>query len=144
MERKIELLTVSPLRAANITAAVLFVTYAVCALLFVPFMFIFILIGLSQGGGEPAVAILLPLIMVLFYPIAGAVFGWILGGLAALVYNWVRKLTGGFVFEIRDVPPEPAGSRVEAGHATAAPTAAGGGAPPTGVTSNRPSSGQEP
>jgi hypothetical protein len=91
---RLELKRIDPLRAANVVALVEGLLLAAFALIFLPFFLLAMLIAPSEGLG--AVWILLMLVL---YPVMGVVFGWISGLLGAAIYNFVIRLSGGFLLE---------------------------------------------
>ena len=113
--RAFEVRRFSPLRCANVLAVVLAAFYAVLAIIMFP-----IFVGISaiiprlpSGSGaarHPPAEVFptwLPLVLVVFYPVIGAVFGWISGGLGALIYNFVVPYTGGIEMQIEEAAASP-------------------------------------
>ena len=94
---KKQLTYITPLRAG----IVLGVLYGILSLLVVPFVLLAAVLGSKTGVPAPAVfgvglAILLPVLY--------AAAGFIGGIIAAALYNLIAKWTGGFEFEVRDLP----------------------------------------
>ena len=95
---KKQLTHIAPLRAG----IVLGILYGILSLIIVPFILLAAVFGSKAGTATPAIfgvgfAIVLPVIY--------AVGGFIGGIIAAAIYNLIAKWTGGFEFEVRDVPP---------------------------------------
>lgn len=90
-----ELTSIDPLRAGIISA----VLYAAISLIAMPFLLIAALFSRSGGPG----AVIGVLVLILLMPVMYGVFGFIAGVLSAVIYNLVVKLTGGLIFEVRDV-----------------------------------------
>jgi len=112
--RAFEIRRFSPLRCANVVAVVLAALYGALAVLMAP-----ILIGVSaivsnlpatpgagRHPGPPGFPTWVPLVFVVLYPVMGAVFGWIGGGLGALAYNFVVQYTGGIEVELDETVTE--------------------------------------
>ena len=105
-----ELRRVGALRAANIAGIVTFALYSAITILMAPFFLIILGLGGaagagSVGAGETVFGMFFMGIALVVYPILGAVFGWIGGGLSALVYNFVVRWTGGLELEFEDPTP---------------------------------------
>jgi hypothetical protein len=63
------------------------------------------MIFLTPSGPQPEAA---PpksffVFMVVFYPILGAVMGWVTGQLGSRTYNWVARKYGGLLVEVSPV-----------------------------------------
>src|SRR5688572_24402981 len=99
MRRTFELKRIGAFRAANILAVVSFVVYGIVALVMVP-LFLLLAVLMPQAEDMPPTWLfaLLPIV----YPVMGAVFGWIGGGLAALAYNLVVRWTGGLEVDVEE------------------------------------------
>ena len=116
--RAFELRRVSPLRCANVVAAVSFCVYGVLAIIFGS-LFAGVLAILQRIAPMPAgsprspISVLppawLPVVFAIFYPVVGGVAGWIFGGLGAFTYNLVTRFTGGIEVQMDDaaLPPSP-------------------------------------
>lgn len=94
---KKQLTYITPLRAG----IVLGVLYGILSLIVVPFVLLAAVLGSKTGVPTPAIfgaglAILLPVLY--------AAAGFIGGVIAAALYNLIAKWTGGFEFEVRDLP----------------------------------------
>lgn len=102
---KYEMRRVDPLRAANLGGVVYGIVMAIFALLFLPFMLLFAVIGhLSEGAGP---ALWMPLLLVI-YPIIGAIMGWVSGLITAAIYNLAVGWIGGLRVELVEEPAGPA------------------------------------
>src|ERR1039457_1804519 len=94
---KKQLTYITPLRAG----IVLGVLYGFLSLLVVPFVLLAAALGSKTGVSTTAIfgvglAILLPVLY--------AAAGFIGGVIGAALYNLIAKWTGGFEFEVRDLP----------------------------------------
>ena len=97
MITRFEIRRIAPLRAANITGVLLFCLYGPLAS---PMGLLVSVAGAAGAAeGEEGAAIFMG-VYVCAYPIAGAVFGWIFGGLGALLYNYIVRFTGGHQLEM--------------------------------------------
>jgi hypothetical protein len=93
--RRSELKYVAPLRAGVVIGAL----YGILALIFVPFVFLALMVGIKTGSPAPLVGGVFVLVLPLIYGVLGFVCGFI----AAAIYNAIAKVIGGFVFEVREV-----------------------------------------
>ncbi len=101
---KKELSRIAPLRAGVVTG----VLYGIMSLIFVPFLLIAALFTShrSAAAGPPsALPAFFGLTFVVLMPVFYAIMGFIVGVLAAAVYNLVARWTGGLQFEVRDLDP---------------------------------------
>ncbi len=97
---KKQLTYVAPLRAGIVLAAL----YGILSLIFAPLFLLAALVASKQGGTAPAIfgvgfAVMMPLLY--------AAAGFLVGLIAAALYNLIAKWTGGFEFEVRDVALVP-------------------------------------
>jgi hypothetical protein len=88
------------MRVANVMGVVGFVVYGVLAAIMLPIFLVVAFVAKATPDGPPP---WLFVVMLIVYPILGAIFGWIFGGLSALVYNLVTRWTGGIEFSAREV-----------------------------------------
>ena len=95
---KKQLTYIAPLRAG----IVLGVLYGILSLIVVPF----VLLAAVLGGktGVPVPAIFLGAGLAILLPVLYATAGFIGGVIAAALYNLIARWTGGFEFEVRDLP----------------------------------------
>jgi len=93
---KKQLTYIAPLRAGIVLAAL----YGILSLILVPFFLLAAFLGNKSGGPAPAVFGVGFAIMV---PVLYVVAGFLIGVIAAALYNLIAKWTGGFEFEVRDV-----------------------------------------
>ena len=100
---KYELRRVEPLRAANVSALVYGLMTAAFAVLFLPILLLMFMLAPPTGSGGGASYF--PVLLVVFYPLLGLIFGWIGGLLSALFYNLIVRWTGGLLFDMN--PPIP-------------------------------------
>jgi hypothetical protein len=108
-----EIRKIPAFRCANIAALVSFILYAVLAAMLSPFLLFAVMMvprlgapprGYAPQFGGPGFV----LAMLIFYPVIGAVMGWIVGGVGAFAYNLVVRLTGGLQLEFDEpVAAEP-------------------------------------
>ena len=92
-----ELRRVEPLRAANIAGVVYAILTAALVVVVLPFFLaVSAFLPAGEAGPPGAVALLL-----LLYPLLGAVMGWISGLLTAVIYNVVVRWTGGLQFDVQ-------------------------------------------
>jgi len=94
---KKQLAYVAPLRAG----IVLGILYGILSLIIVPFLLIAAIIGSRSATPGPGI---FGVGLVILVPVLYAVVGFIGGIIAAAIYNVVAKWTGGFEFEVGDVP----------------------------------------
>ena len=98
---KFELMRVAPLRTANIAGLVYGIVTAVVAIILLPFCLV-LLLATTRMNGSDAAASVLPLFLIVFYPLIGAVMGWIMGLVGSAVYNLIVRWTGGLLLEFAD------------------------------------------
>jgi hypothetical protein len=94
---KKELTYIAPLR----TGIVLGVLYGLLGLIAVPFFLLVAVFGSKAG----APAVFGGVFFAILFPVLYGAAGFILGIIAAAIYNLVAKWTGGLEFEVRDIPP---------------------------------------
>ena len=94
-----EVRRVEPLRAANVAGVVYAILTAAMVIVVLPF---FLLLSAFLPAGEEAAPGAIALVLLL-YPILGAVMGWISGLLTAAIYNVVVRWTGGLQLDLH--PP---------------------------------------
>jgi len=109
----LKLKRIAPLQAGKMLAAF----YGLMALVFVPFMMIFMALGSfaakAQGAGAhgaPPLPFMLGMGVgfMLLLPVMYAVMGFIFGVLSAFVYNLLAGWIGGFSLQFeQDAPPPP-------------------------------------
>jgi len=92
---KKQLTHIKPLRAGIILA----ILHGILSLFFIPFFILAAILPHKTYPHDPAFFIGLA------FPVLYAAVGFIGGIIAAALYNLVAKWTGGFEFEVRDVPP---------------------------------------
>jgi hypothetical protein len=97
---KKQLTYVAPLKAGIVLAVLYFVGGLIGAVLALPFLMI------ARAAAEASVATFSPAWLFLM-PIGYGVLGFIVGIIAAALYNLVAKFTGGIEFELKDVPTPP-------------------------------------
>jgi hypothetical protein len=98
---KKQLVSIAPLKAGIILG----ILYGLLALIIVPFFLLFVLIGAkTNSSGSPGAAIF-GVGFAIMLPVFYAIIGFIFGIIAAAIYNLIAKWTGGFEFEVRDIPP---------------------------------------
>ncbi len=94
---KHELRRIDPLRTANVGAVVYGLLMTVVALIVVPFILLAAVLAppgeFGVGGAGFAVVLLV------LYPVIGAVSGWVSGLLTSAIYNFVVRWTGGLLVE---------------------------------------------
>ncbi len=95
---KKQLTYIAPLKAGIILG----ILYGILSLLIVPFFLLAVLAGSKAATPFPAAfgvgfAILMPVLY--------AVVGFLGGVISAALYNLIARWTGGFEFEVRDLPP---------------------------------------
>jgi len=101
---KKQLVSIAPLKAGMILG----ILYGLMALIFVPFLLLFVLINAkaaSSGSAGAAGAAFFGVGFAIMMPVFYAIIGFIFGIIAAAIYNLIAKWTGGFEFEVRDIPP---------------------------------------
>lgn len=92
-----QLTYIAPLRAGIILG----ILYGILALIVVPFFLLAALFGSrTEGTGAAAFGLLFAILM----PVLYAAAGFIGGVIAAALYNLIARWTGGFEFEVREVP----------------------------------------
>ncbi len=90
-----ELRRITPARLARVMAWVVGAIFLAICLLMIP---AFLLAPLPVGSeGQPPRALFL--IFLVFYPLIGALWAWVLGQVGARVYNFVAKRKGGITFD---------------------------------------------
>lgn len=99
---RLEVKRLDPVRTANILGLVQAAIMLAFVLLLAPFLLIALMIGVSQDA-EALVGIIPMFVLIVVYPIVGLIFGWIGGFLAAAVYNFVIRFTGGLILEFEDL-----------------------------------------
>lgn len=108
----LKLKRIAPLQAGKLLAAF----YGLMALVFVPFMMIFMALGSfaakAQNGGAgdaPALPFMLGMGVgfALLLPVVYAVMGFIVGALSALLYNLLARWMGGLALEFEHQQPPP-------------------------------------
>lgn len=89
-------------------AKILGFVYGTIALIFVPFVLIFGLLGAmgamaSTEHGNPfaALGVIGVVLLSLFIPIVYGIFGFIIGAIGALIYNLMAKWVGGIQIELQ-------------------------------------------
>lgn len=105
----LELKRVDPLRTANILGLINGLMMIVFVLLFVPFLMVMVLATAANDSGMGGIGPLMMFFLMLFYPILGAITGWISGLLGAAIYNLIVRWTGGLrlTFEQTAEPGTP-------------------------------------
>ena len=94
---------ISPSRLAKIMALVLGGLMLIFSLLALPML---LLMPFPQGhASQPPKAVFV--LLMLFYPLFGALWGWLGGQIAARLYNFAAKRLGGVSIEL--VPSEDTG-----------------------------------
>jgi uncharacterized membrane protein YdjX (TVP38/TMEM64 family) len=91
-----ELRRVEPLRAANVAGVVYAVLTAALVIVVLPFFLAVSALLPSSDELAPGAIVL----VLLFYPVLGAVMGWICGLLTAVIYNVIVRWTGGLQLEV--------------------------------------------
>lgn len=108
----LKLKRIAPLQAGKMLAAF----YGLMALVFVPFMLIFMALGRFAAQAQAAEGVAapqLPLMLgmgvgfTLLMPVLYAVMGFIFGVLAAFVYNLLARWLGGFELGFESTQPPP-------------------------------------
>ena len=97
-----ELTRVAPLRTAKIAGLVYGAVTAVIALILLPLVLVLLLATTRMSGPSDMAASILPIVLIFFYPLIGAVMGWIMGLVASAVYNLIVRWTGGLLLEFAD------------------------------------------
>jgi len=92
-----EVRRVDPLRAANVSGVVYAILTAALVVVVLPF---FLLVSAFLPAGEASAPGAVALLLVL-YPLLGAVMGWVSGLLTAAIYNVVVRWTGGLQFDVQ-------------------------------------------
>ena len=91
-----ELRRIEPLRAANVAGVVYAILTGAIVAIALPFYLVLAILVPSDGMAAPVAFGLL----LLLYPILGAVMGWLSGLLTAAIYNVVVRWTGGLEFDL--------------------------------------------
>jgi hypothetical protein len=94
---KKELTYIAPIR----TGIVLGVLYGLLGLIAAPFLLLAVVLG-SKAGAPAAFG---GVFFAILFPVLYAAAGFIVGIIAAAIYNLVAKWTGGLEFDVRDIPP---------------------------------------
>jgi hypothetical protein len=97
---KKQLTYVAPLKAGIVLAVLYFVGGLIGAVIALPFLLI------ARAAPEASVAALSPAWLFVM-PVGYGILGFIVGLIAAALYNLVAKFTGGIEFELKDVPAPP-------------------------------------
>ena len=97
---KKQLTYVAPLKAGIVLAVLYFVGGLIGVVIALPFLLI------ARAAAEASVATLSPAWLFVM-PIGYGILGFIVGLIAAAIYNLVAKFTGGIEFELKDVPSPP-------------------------------------
>jgi len=97
---KKQLTYVAPLKAGIVLAVLYFVGGIIGAVIALPFLL------LARAAAEASVATFGPGWLFLM-PVGYGILGFIVGIIAAALYNLVAKFTGGIEFELKDVPVPP-------------------------------------
>jgi hypothetical protein len=97
---KKQLTYVAPLKAGVVLAVLYFAGGLIGAIIALPFLF------LARAASQASVPGFSPVWLV-FIPVGYGILGFIVGIIAAALYNLVAKLTGGIEFELKDVPAPP-------------------------------------
>ncbi len=97
---KKQLTYVAPLKAGIVLAVLYFVGGIIGAIIALPFLLF------ARAAAEASVPSFGPGLLV-FIPIGYGILGFIVGIIAAALYNLVAKVTGGIEFELKDVPAPP-------------------------------------
>lgn len=103
---------IAPLQAGKVAG----ILYAALGLLFVPFL---LFAGIVSAFAQPdhanaapaALAGGLMIAMAVVFPIMYGVMGFLLGALAAALYNLIARWVGGLEFEVEDAVTDPPVSR---------------------------------
>ncbi len=98
MVRKLK--RIAPLKFGIVVGAV----YGVISLILIPFFILAMLISMfapsENSGMTQGVGAVVAIVFCVLAPVLYAVFGFIFGALAALIYNLVAGWTGGIEFEV--------------------------------------------
>jgi hypothetical protein len=97
---KKQLTYVAPLKAGIVLAVLYFVGGLIGAVIALPFLLF------ARALAEASVSAVSPAWLFLM-PIGYGILGFIVGVIAAALYNLVAKFTGGIEFELKDVPSPP-------------------------------------
>jgi hypothetical protein len=97
---KKQLTYVAPLKAGIVLAVLYFVGGLIGAVIALPFLL------LARAAAEASVSAVSP-VWLLVMPIGYGILGFIVGLIAAALYNLVAKFTGGIEFELKDIPAPP-------------------------------------
>jgi hypothetical protein len=104
---KKQLTYVTPLKAGIVLAVLYFAGGLIGAVIALPFLL------LARAVSEASVNTFSPVWLFLM-PILYGVLGFVVGIIAAALYNLVAKVTGGIEFELKDVPAPPSDLAVSA------------------------------
>jgi hypothetical protein len=98
-----ELKRVEPRRLARVLAVVYGGLFTLFTLISVPMLMLMPV--QHTGGNAPHKALLL--MMLVFYPLMGAGFGWISGYVVSRIYNLVARRFGGILIQVARVAEHP-------------------------------------
>ena len=74
------------------------------ALIFVPFFLLATILQRHGSTGSGAFAgPVIGIVMLIFYPVMGAVMGWLMGLAGAAIYNHIIRWTGGLLVDLQPV-----------------------------------------
>jgi hypothetical protein len=105
---KHELRRVAPLRAANVSAIVYSILMGLMSLISVPFFLLATVLQRPGPTGPGAVAgPIIAVMMLILYPVMGAVMGWVMGLAGAAIYNYIIRWTGGLLVDLQQVQDAP-------------------------------------
>ncbi len=88
-------------------AKIMGLLYGCVALLFVPFLLMFALVGSFAGQDKVPFAGVFGVVLAVLMPIIYGVLGFVFGALGALLYNLFAHLVGGLELELESRPPGP-------------------------------------
>jgi hypothetical protein len=92
---------IAPLQAGFVYALFM----GVISIFAVPIIFLVSVLAPKQPGANGAFAAM-GLVMILIIPIMYIFIGFIMGAIAALIYNLIAKFTGGIEMTLSDVTPQ--------------------------------------